>query len=92
MGTTGLHNTLEPATFGIPILIGKNYDKFKEVKDLVALGGIQSINDQDSFSKSLDIIMQDKDLYDHMATINKDYVQKNTGVVIQLLDYIRTIL
>jgi 3-deoxy-D-manno-octulosonic-acid transferase len=92
MGTTGLHNTLEPATFGIPILIGKNYDKFKEVKDLVALGGIQSINDQDSFSKSLDIIMQDKDLYDHMATINKDYVQKNTGVVIQILDYIRTIL
>ena len=32
MGTKGLHNTLEPAVFGIPILIGKNYTRYQEDK------------------------------------------------------------
>ena len=34
MGKTGLHNILEPATFGVPIIIGKNYKEFHEAQRL----------------------------------------------------------
>jgi len=33
-GNTGLHNILEPATFGIPIIIGNNFNKFPEAVQL----------------------------------------------------------
>ncbi len=35
----GVHNVLEPAVFGIPLIIGPVYEKFEEAKDLVNLGG-----------------------------------------------------
>lgn len=34
----GIHNTLEAATFGLPVAFGPNYEKFKEARDLVTLG------------------------------------------------------
>ncbi|WP_432714097.1 3-deoxy-D-manno-octulosonic acid transferase [Pedobacter sp.] len=41
----GIHNTLEAAAFGLPVIIGPRYDKFQEAKDLVALGAAISITD-----------------------------------------------
>ena len=49
MGTKGLHNTLEPAVFRTPILIGENYMRFQEAQDLVALGGIISVDSSSTF-------------------------------------------
>ena len=43
----GIHNTLEAATFGLPVAFGPNYQKFKEARDLVTLGAARSINDYD---------------------------------------------
>jgi len=42
-GTAGLHNILEPATFGIPIIIGPNFEKFSEAVALVNSGGCISV-------------------------------------------------
>ena len=39
----GIHNTLEAATFGLPIAFGPKYEKFKEARDLVAIGAARSI-------------------------------------------------
>ncbi|MGD1947429.1 MAG: 3-deoxy-D-manno-octulosonic acid transferase [Croceivirga sp.] len=44
--STGLHNTLEPAVFGIPVLIGPHYEGFYEAKELVSQKGIISISNQ----------------------------------------------
>mgnify|MGYP000551102260 FL=1 len=64
MGTKGLHNTLEPAVFGIPILIGKNYTRYQETSDLVALGGIVSVDSsvlfENEFLKYIDSILSHK--------------------------------
>ena len=35
----GIHNTLEAAVYGMPVLFGPRYHKFKEAKDLIAVGG-----------------------------------------------------
>ena len=40
---TGIHNTLEAATFGLPIAFGPNYHKFREARDMVELGAATSI-------------------------------------------------
>ena len=49
MGNTGLHNTLEPAVFKIPVIIGKNFQKFPEVSELIKLKGFLSIKDDPLF-------------------------------------------
>lgn len=36
----GIHNTLEAACYGLPVIFGPNYHKFKEAKDLLALGAL----------------------------------------------------
>lgn len=40
---SGVHNTLEPAVFGIPVVIGPNFKKFYEVKQMKKLGIVHSI-------------------------------------------------
>ncbi|NER18863.1 3-deoxy-D-manno-octulosonic acid transferase [Spongiivirga citrea] len=92
MRTSGLHNTLEPATFGIPIIIGKNYGKFQEVLDLVKLNGITVISDQSSFNNALNTLTIFDEQYQQKSLITKNYVQKNKGAVIQIADYARTLL
>ena len=54
MGNKGLHNTMEPAVFNIPVIIGKNYQNFRKVKDLVELGGILSVKSSEDFNKKID--------------------------------------
>ena len=49
MGNKGLHNILEAAVFGIPIIIGKNFKGFSEAEELVKLGGVKSINSEIEF-------------------------------------------
>ena len=48
MGTTGLHNTLEAAVFGVPIIIGKNHEKFPEAQAMINIEGLVSITDKES--------------------------------------------
>ncbi len=49
---SGIHNTLEAATYGKPILIGPNYNKFKEAMDLVAEGAVISYSTYDQLDKA----------------------------------------
>ncbi|MES2651923.1 MAG: glycosyltransferase N-terminal domain-containing protein [Bacteroidota bacterium] len=43
---TGIHNTLEAAAFGLPIIFGPKYEKFQEAKDLIAIGAAKSITNE----------------------------------------------
>lgn len=88
-GTTGLHNILEPAVFGSPIIIGKNYNKFPEAKALIELDGVTSVSNSNEFKSKLDALISNSSLREKQGQINKNYVEKNKGAVIQILDYIR---
>ncbi len=46
----GIHNTLEAATYGIPVIFGPNYRKFQEAKDLIAEGGGFTVADADGLA------------------------------------------
>ncbi len=49
----GIHNILEAAVFGMPILFGTNYQKFQEAHDLIALGAAKSISTTEEFAEAL---------------------------------------
>ncbi len=89
MGTTGLHNTLEPAVFGVPIIIGPNHDKFPEAKALITHGGLFSIQNQAEFDTIFNKLISKSDFRLHCGSKNSEYVDKNKGAVIQILDYLR---
>ncbi|MFP4847049.1 3-deoxy-D-manno-octulosonic acid transferase [Winogradskyella sp. PE311] len=88
-GTTGLHNILEPAVFGIPILIGKNYNKFPEAYTMISKGGVQSISNAESFKTLLDVFHNNVTLRQKQGDINRNYIIENRGAVVQIIDYIR---
>lgn len=61
---SGVHNTLEPAVFGVPVVIGENYAKFQEVKDLMAEGALFSVSDYAQFQKIIKkLISEDLAIY-----------------------------
>ena len=85
---TGLHNILEPATFGVPVVIGNNYDKFNEAVDLVRLKGCISISNQQEFSSTFIKLKSDENFRKSTGKINKDYIKKNVGATQLILNYI----
>ncbi|UOB19052.1 3-deoxy-D-manno-octulosonic acid transferase [Abyssalbus ytuae] len=92
MGSTGLHNTLEPAVYGVPVIIGKNYSTFKEARDLINLGGILSISSQEIFNKNLLELLKNSHLRHKLGDINQQYINKNKGAKIQIGYQIRKLL
>lgn len=87
-GHPGVHNILEPATFGIPIIIGPHYSHFAEAIDLVDLKGCITINNQTELNKSLENLITNTSERIKMGKICAQFVQKNKGAVNQILKYI----
>ncbi|MFL2628710.1 MAG: 3-deoxy-D-manno-octulosonic acid transferase [Candidatus Marisimplicoccus sp.] len=79
MGNLGLHNILEAAVFGIPIIIGKNFKGFSEAEELVKLGGVKSIDSQIEFEEIFSNLISNKTTKEVMGKINKDYIYSNSG-------------
>ncbi|NAY92731.1 3-deoxy-D-manno-octulosonic acid transferase [Muricauda sp. JGD-17] len=89
---TGLHNTLEPATFGIPVIIGPQYQGFKEAEILVEKGGILSINNQKEFDFLINKLITDSSFLKQCGKVNSDYLKKNVGATNIILRHIQKIL
>lgn len=88
LGTTGLHNTLEPAVFRVPIIIGNNYDKFPEAKDMIRLNGMFSISNQIEFDAVMNELIQNKVKRLKSGVINFNYIEENKGAVNKILKYL----
>lgn len=89
MGTTGLHNTLEPAVFGAPIIIGSNHKKFPEAQALINRGGMFSVENQEQFNETFEKLLSDSDYRKFCGSKNLEFVKENRGAVIQILEYLR---
>lgn len=89
IGRTGLHNTLEPAVFGVPIIIGNNHIKFPEAQSLINNGGMFSISTKKSFNSILNKLICDSDFRIKCGSKNVEYIKENRGAVIQIIDYLR---
>ena len=89
MGNTGLHNTLEPAVFKIPVIVGKNFGKFHEVSELINLKGFISIKNYDTFKNELIDLINNKKTRDKMGQINYKYILNKIGASEKVITYLK---
>ncbi|WP_264565498.1 3-deoxy-D-manno-octulosonic acid transferase [Flavobacterium sp. N3904] len=78
-GNPGVHNILEPATFGVPIVIGPNYSHFAEATALVALGGCTSVSNYEELELAINDLLDSKKARDEKGIICNNFVQSNKG-------------
>jgi 3-deoxy-D-manno-octulosonic-acid transferase len=75
----GIHNTLEAAAFGLPVIFGPNYQKFKEARDLISLNLGFSIASADELENVFTQLTQDENALHAVGQKIKEYVRDNTG-------------
>jgi 3-deoxy-D-manno-octulosonic-acid transferase len=86
-GHPGVHNLLEPATFGVPIICGPHYSHFAEATALVELGGCVSIQSAQELQEALDTLVQNADIRHEKGHICQTFVQMNTGATQKIINY-----
>ena len=89
MGKTGLHNILEPAVFGVPIIIGANYKKFPEAQAMIDNGNVFSINDYSSLKNKLDLFIENKTVRKETSKKSFNFVKEKEGTIIQIIGFLR---
>ena len=87
-GNPGVHNILEPATFGVPIVIGANYSHFAEATALVNMGGCLSISNQNELNETFENLFQNEDIRHEKGHICSTFVQMNKNATGTILKYI----
>ena len=81
----GIHNTLEPATFGIPIIFGPNYHKFQEAKDLIKTEAAFTIGSSEELFSILNSLISNKEYVNKAGENSKRYVEQNIGATEKIL-------
>ncbi|MBS3776287.1 MAG: 3-deoxy-D-manno-octulosonic acid transferase [Bacteroidales bacterium] len=84
----GIHNILEPATFGLPVVFGPHHEKFKEAVDLKNMGGGFSVDSYTSFSELMDAFLDDREQVRQTGRISRQYVEDRAGGTSRILQHI----
>jgi 3-deoxy-D-manno-octulosonic-acid transferase len=85
---SGIHNVLEAATYGLPVLFGPNYKKYQEAVDLINLGGAFGVNNKMEVEKILNKLISDNESLEKASSICKEYVDGNKGACQTIMDYL----
>ncbi|HET7361383.1 MAG TPA: glycosyltransferase N-terminal domain-containing protein [Salinimicrobium sp.] len=88
-GNTGLHNILEPATFGLPIITGKNISKFPEAIRLQQLAGLFTVGSKEELSAILSKLIRDKAFRQKTGMISGHFINSNTGATALITEFFR---
>jgi 3-deoxy-D-manno-octulosonic-acid transferase len=84
----GIHNIQEPVTFGVPVLFGPNYHKFREAVELVEQGGaFSSASSADLIKKIIEITGNPQE-HDRIASVCLKYVEANRGATEKVMKYL----
>lgn len=84
----GIHNTLEAAVYGIPVIFGPNFQKFQEAKDLIARKAGFSVKTYDELVDLLNLLLFDKNYYQSSASEAKKIVNSGVGATQKILEVI----
>ena len=88
----GIHNILEAATFGKPVLFGPNYHKFKEAGDLIQLGGAFTFQNSESLIEIFSKMKTDSELKMNAGNISKNYVLNGKGATEIILHELQNVI
>jgi len=86
---TGLHNTLEPAVFGVPVIIGPEFQKFQEAIDLVDRKGILTVSNKEMYTAVINKFVDSEQYRLTTGKINSNYIHQQAGSTTKILNYLR---
>ncbi len=84
----GVHNVLEPAVFGIPLVIGPVYEKFEEATKLVALKACLVGQSETDLHSQFTRLIKSETLRNELGATSKAFIKNHTGATEIILDYI----
>jgi 3-deoxy-D-manno-octulosonic-acid transferase len=84
----GIHNVLEPVCWGVPVMFGPGYKKFREAVDLINENGAMTFNSFGEFSNILNKWLKDELFYLESAKTAGNFVAKNTGACYKIMQEI----
>lgn len=84
----GIHNTLEAAAWGLPVVFGSNYKKFQEAKDLIVNGGGFTIANQQELKAIFDKLINEPEFRIDAGLKAKNYVAVNIGATKIIMEYV----
>lgn len=87
-GNPGVHNILEPATFGVPVVIGPNFSHFAEATALVNMEGCISIQNQIQLNEAFDLLLHNVDERLEKGHICSTFIQMNKGATQTIMNHI----
>lgn len=86
---SGIHNILEAAVYGKPVVFGPVYEKFAEARDLVAAGAAFPISNALELEERLSKLFSDEDLLENSSRIAREYVYGKQGATAMIMDHIQ---
>lgn len=84
----GIHNTLEAAAFGLPVIFGPNYHKFKEARDIIELKAGISVSNQHELDEAARLFLRDAEYRRFASEKIKNYVEVNIGATNKIISLI----
>ena len=81
----GIHNTVEAAVWGVPVIFGPENQKFQEAQELKACGGGMEISCYDDFARLMERFAQDADYLQQSGRAAGDYVKGKAGAAAKIL-------
>ena len=85
----GIHNVLEAAVYGIPVIFGPNNKKFREAQHLLANKGGFEVNGYEDFEVLMDKFLTDGAYLQASGQAAGDYVKNNSGAMEKIMDYVK---
>lgn len=85
----GIHNTLEAAAFGLPVIFGPEYSKFKEAKDLISLHAGFSVSNEAELKNVTNNLVNNQTFYNDARRKIKAYVEEHTGATAIIVEHIK---
>lgn len=82
----GIHNVLEAAVYGIPVIFGPNNRKFREARHLLKQQGGFEINGYEDFERLMDRFLTDEAYLKASGKAAGDYVKHNAGALEKIME------
>ena len=82
----GIHNILEPASWGLPVIFGPNHHKFREAKEMLTTGGAFTFKDYSEFESLISKLGREKASLSKASERASGYVRSKLGATEIVID------
>jgi 3-deoxy-D-manno-octulosonic-acid transferase len=85
----GIHNILEAAVYGKPVLFGPNYKKYREAEELIKKGGAFSVIKNEELKIKIEHLLHESPAYQNASKASSAYIIENKGATEKIMNYIQ---